>query len=55
MELLINDDLEMQGHPECAVCHGVGFICIECRHPEGECICDEEDGEMIACPECNLQ
>lgn len=35
----------------CVTCQGVGYICINCGNPDGDCTClDEMDIEP--CPEC---
>lgn len=34
---------------ECPICLGMGYICKNCRNPDGECTC--EDGpDLIQCP-----
>lgn len=47
----------MQSSPpaeqDCPVCHGVGFVCVGCNKPDGDCICEDEDGDIVPCPECN--
>lgn len=36
----------------CNSCDDTGYVCEECEHADGDCICD--DGPyLVLCPECS--
>lgn len=38
----------------CSRCHDMGYVCINCDQPDGECLCvDGEEPDLIRCDECD--
>jgi hypothetical protein len=48
-----DDTKKKDGKYNCENCHDTGYVCAECRAPDGECTCLDGPGELERCDACD--